>query len=232
MSQEAITEIDMDVFSRRIGPYFSWLESRIESGWEQSDAVQKDVLKEVKYLATTMRARFILGVSKEDFTKEVKRTVELFELAQEAFPSESDEVETKMQHFCKGIAEELGKDFLPAEYQPSIPRPPQPPQPHPFPMPEPEPGPEPDEPEEPDEEKISQKVEIEKPKVEAHKKAKIQKAVKQEAPAVKETKPAAKKTAPPKKSAPINKEAKKKTKPKKKGFFAVRWIKSFIWGED
>lgn len=168
MSQEAITEIDMDVFSRRIGPYFSWLESRIESGWQQNDSVQKNVLKEVKYLATTMRARFILGVSKEDFTREVQRTVELFELASEAFPSEGDEVESKLKHFAKGVQEELGAQFLPAEYRTESPRPLKPLDPHPFPMPEPMPGPEPDEPEEPEEpseEKISQKIEPAKLKV-------------------------------------------------------------------
>lgn len=158
MSQEAITEIDMDVFSRRIGPYFTWLESRIESGWQQNDSIPKDLLKEVKYLATTMRARFILGVSREDFTREVQRAVELFELASEAFPGESDEVESKLKHFCKGVQEELGAQFIPAEYRTASPQP-KPLDPHPFPMPDPMPMPEPDGPEEPDEEKISQKIE-------------------------------------------------------------------------
>jgi len=117
MAPEVTTEIDMDFFSRRIGPYFTWLESKIESGWEQNDTVQKDVLKEVRYLATTMRARFILGLSRDDFTKEVARTVDLFELATEAFPGESDEVESKLKLFCKGISEELGKDYIPATYR-------------------------------------------------------------------------------------------------------------------
>ena len=117
MAQEAITEIDMDIFSRRVGPYFTWLESKIESGRTQSDSVKKDVLKEVRYLATNMRARFILGLSREDFTKEVRRTLELFELATEAFPEESEEVETKTKHFCKGISEELGLQFLPEDYR-------------------------------------------------------------------------------------------------------------------
>jgi hypothetical protein len=236
MTQEAITEIDMDVFSRRIGPYFTWLESRIESGWQQNDSVQKDILKEVKYLATTMRARFILGVSKEDFTKEVQRAIELFELATEAFPSESDEVEAKMSHFCKGISEELGAEFLPKEYQPNIPRPPQPPQPHPFPMPEPEPGPEPDEPQEPDEEKIK----IEAPKVEKIKqktvKAEPKAEAKPEAPKVKKEPKTKKTEAAEEKPAKIEKTKKTKSeKPKKtkrKSFFLVRWVKNFVYGED
>ncbi len=164
MSQEMISEFDMDVFSRRIGPYFSWLESRIESGWEQSDSVQKDVLKEIKYLATTMRARFILGVSKDDFSKEVQRAVELFELAEEAFPSEGEEIETKTKHFCKGVAEELGSHFLPEKYR--EPRPPSPPSPHPFPEPEPMPEPEPFEPPEEDKKTKVEKVrKVKTPKV-------------------------------------------------------------------
>lgn len=117
MAQEAMTELDMDVFSRRISPYFTWLESKIESGWQQSESVQKDVLKECRYLSTNMRARFILGISREDFAKEVRRTLELLELASEAFPAESEEVETKMQLFCKGVSEELGAQFLPEKYQ-------------------------------------------------------------------------------------------------------------------
>ena len=119
MAQEAITEFDMDIFSRRIGPYFTWLESKIESGWQQSDSVPKDVLKETRYLATNMRARFILGIPKQDFALEVKRVLDLFELAMEAFPEEAEEVETKVRHFCKGIAEELGAEFLPQEYKPA-----------------------------------------------------------------------------------------------------------------
>ena len=260
MSQEAITEIDMDVFSRRIGPYFSWLESRIESGWQQSDNIPKDILKEVKYLATTMRARFILGVSKEDFTREVQRAVELFELASEAFSEESDEVESKLKHFCKGVQEELGAQFIPAEYRTEVPRPIKPLDPHPFPMPEPMPMPEPDEPgepEEPDEEKISQKIEpvkakvaVKKPVVQALKveikKAEVSKIEikKVEAPKIeikkeiKITKPKAKKIEAPKvkeiKAAPV-KTAPAKAKPaarkSKKNFFLVRWVKGFIWGE-
>jgi len=238
MSQEAITEIDMDVFSRRIGPYFSWLESRIESGWQQSDNVQKDVLKEIKYLATTMRARLILGVSKDDFTKEVQRAIELFELATDAFPGEGDEIESKVSHFCKGISEELGAQFLPKEYQPSIPRPPQPPQPHPFPMPEPEPMPEPDGPEEPDEEKVH----VEQPKMERAK-PKIVKAESQ-ITAQKKEKPKAElkaKKDEQKIEAPVKIEKQKtKAKPraekpkkgKSKGFFLARWVKKFIYGED
>jgi len=136
MSQEAIEEIDMDVFSRRIKPYFSWLESKMESSWEQNENVEKDVLKEVKYLATTMRARFILGVSKSDFKKEVDRTLNLFDLATEAFPDQEDEIETKQKHFSKGVSEELGPQFLP-----NSPRPPEPPDPHPAPEPRPEPVP-------------------------------------------------------------------------------------------
>ncbi len=248
MSQEAITEIDMDVFSRRIGPYFTWLESRIESGWQQSDNVQKDILKEVKYLATTMRARFILGVSKEDFTKEVQRAIELLKTASEAFPEESDDIESKMGHFCKGISEELGPQFLPKEHQPNIPRPPQPPQPHPFPMPEPEPMPEPDGPEEPDEEKIKieapkvekikqkiakaqpkienpmPKIEITAPKVEAAKK-KVEIKIKKSEPKAEQ------KTETPVK-AKIKAKAEKPKKGKRKPFFLARWVKNFIYGED
>ena len=250
MSQEAITEIDMDVFARRIGPYFSWLESRIESGWQQSDNVQKDILKEIKYLATTMRARFILGVSKEDFTKEVQRAIELLKTATEAFPEESDEIESKMGHFCKGISEELGPQFLPKEHQPNIPRPPQPLDPHPFPMPDPEPGPEPDT-EEPDEEKIKieapktekikQKIVKAQPKIEhavpkvvniapkieiAKKKVEV----KIEKPkAEKKTEIKVKKVEPVKTSKP---KAEKPRKGKRKGFFLVRWVKSFVYGED
>lgn len=249
MSQEAITEIDMDVFSRRIGPYFSWLESRIESGWQQNDSVQKDVLKEAKYLATTMRARFILGVSKEDFTREVQRTVELFELAGEAFQEESDEVESKLKHFCKGVQEELGAQFLPAEYRTESPRPLKPLDPHPFPTPEPMPGPEPDEPEEPEEpqeEKISKvapvkaKVEVKKPAVAAPKleikkveapKVEIKKEVKV---AKKVQAPKVKQAAPVKKVEPKQVKAKPAEKPRKskKSFFLARWVKGFIWGDE
>ncbi len=250
MSQEAITEIDTDVFSRRIGPYFTWLESRIESGWQQSDDIQKDLLKEVKYLATTMRARFILGVSREDFTKEVHRAVELFELASEAFPGESDEVESKLKHFCKGVQEELGAQFIPAEYRTESPRPIKPLDPHPFPTPDPMPMPEPDEPgepEEPDEEKISQKIEpikakvavkkpvvqapkieikkVEVPKVEVKKvEVKIAKPKKVEIPKVKEVKAEVSKTEPKAKTG--------KPRKSKKSFFLVRWVKGFIWGSE
>jgi hypothetical protein len=234
MSQEAITEIDMDVFSRRIGPYFSWLESRIESGWQQSDSVQKDVLKEVKYLATTMRARFILGVSKDDFAKEVKRTLELFELASDAFPSESDEVESKTKHFCKGVSEELGSQFIPQEHREPL-------GPGPMPMPEPlVPDPEPD-PLEPDEEKAIkitpeiktapriEKVKTEKPKIV---KVKVEKLTKIEKPAeVTIAKLKVQKAKPVKEPAPKAQEKPAK-KTKKKSFFLVRWVKSFIYGED
>ncbi|MEM3154745.1 MAG: hypothetical protein QW165_04245 [Candidatus Woesearchaeota archaeon] len=246
MSQEAITEIDMDVFSRRIGPYFTWLESRIESGWQQSDSVQKDVLKEVKYLATTMRARFILGVSKDDFTKEVQRAVDLFELAAEAFPGESDEIEAKLKHFAKGVQEELGAQFLPSEYRTEGPRPPKPPEPHPFPMPEPEPVPEPDKPEEPEEEKISKlepakqkadtkKTVAEPPKEEIKKidtqKTEIKKQ-KPEANVTKAKKSGAQKTTRAKETAktPKQKTAEKPRKTRKN--FLVRWLKGFIWGPE
>jgi len=254
MSQEAITEIDMEVFSRRIGPYFSWLESRIESGWQQSESVPKDVLKEVKYLATTMRARFILGVSKDDFGKEVQRTIELFKLASDAFPDNGDEVEGKMKHFCKGVGEELGAQFLPAEYR--APRPPQPPEPHPFPMPEPEPMPEPDGPEEPDEEKS---VKLEKPKIriEAKPEIKIAKSeVRKPKPEIRIVKSEIKIAKPkidikiekPKVEVKIEKQVKKVEMPqaekpvkavpkaqkskKSKQFFLFRWVHNFIYGED
>ncbi len=246
MSQEAITEIDMDVFSRRIGPYFTWLESRIESGWQQSDNVQKDILKEVKYLATTMRARFILGVSKDDFAKEVQRAIELLKTAAEAFPEESDEIESKMGHFCKGVSEELGPQFLPKEHQPNIPRPPQPPQPHPFPMPEPEPSPEPDGPGEPDEEKIH----IQEPKIEKAKPKTAKTETKIAKPELKTEKAEPKIVAPKKKieakieapkpeikvkkaeAKPVKKEKPKTSKKGRKGFFLARWVKNFIYGED
>lgn len=201
MPQEAITEIDMDVFSRRIGPYFTWLESRIESGWEQTGN-DNDILKEVRHLATTMRARFILGVSKEDFIKEVERTLELFHAATEAFPDQADEIDTKIRHFTKGIAEELGTEFLPKNG--IMPQPPEPtpepvPQPEPVPEPQPEPVPEPPE---------------ENP-------APIPKKTLTKKPTVKRAKPktAVKKTAKPKAKAPAKPKAKptptsKRAKPK------------------
>ncbi|MBS3125090.1 hypothetical protein J4211_02450 [Candidatus Woesearchaeota archaeon] len=117
MAQEAMAELDMDVFSKHIGPYFSWLESKIETGWQQSDSVPKDVLKEVRSIATTMRARFILGVSRGDFTKEIERAVEVLELACEAFPQESEEIEAKMTQLTGGIAEKLGNDLVPSKYR-------------------------------------------------------------------------------------------------------------------
>lgn len=217
MPQEVITEIDMDVYSRRIGPYFTWLESKIEGGWEQNETVPKDVLKEAKYLATTMRARFILGVSKGDFSKEVQRTLELFELSLDAFPTECDEIESKVKHFVKGISEELGAEFIPASYkeQPL-------PQPEPFPMPGPDPLPlpEPLEPG-PDDEKISLKTEI---NAEPIKKIKIQKITK--ARFVKKPKTREVKTSA------AEKTESKTNKPKKgKGFFLVRWAKGFIFGD-
>ncbi|HLF54501.1 MAG TPA: hypothetical protein VI612_02165 [Candidatus Nanoarchaeia archaeon] len=238
MSQEMISEFDMDVFSRRIGPYFSWLESRIESGWEQSDSIPKDVLKEVKYLATTMRARFILGVSKDDFSKEVQRAVELFELAEEAFPSEGEEIETKTKHFCKGVSEEIGSQFLPEKYR--EPRPPVPPSPHPFPEPEPMPEPEPFEPPEEDKkakvEKV-RKIKLEKPKI-----AKVEIKVQQEPKVeIKIEKQVKKSISKPKVAGPKVEVVKKvekapvvkaKKSGRKKSFFLVRWAKSFIFGED
>jgi hypothetical protein len=258
MSQEAIQEIDMDVFSRRIGPYFSWLESRIESGWEQGDRVEKNLLKEVKYLATTMRARFILGVSNGDFAKEVERTLELFELAQDAFPDESEEVENKMKHFCKGISEELGPQFLPD----SVPRPPEPPEPHPVPEPEPEPEPVPPplpepEPEPEPQENVKVKLGVEQPEV-ASLKVKIKpklnvKAIKEEntvhvkiaKPKVKKAKKKVKKAKKVKtvkvKKVEVKKveaveevkEAVKQTpkKGKKTANAVIRWLKDFIYSD-
>ncbi|VVB81754.1 Uncharacterised protein [uncultured archaeon] len=224
MPQEAVTEIDMDVYSRRIGPYFSWLESKIEGGWEQSDSVQKNVLKEVKYLATTMRARFILGVSKSDFSKEVQRTLELFELSMDAFPNECDEVEAKTRHFVKGVSEELGAEFIPASYrEPITPHPPMP-EPFPAPGPEPMPGPEPLEPE-PDEEKIV-KTEIKLKPVKAEPVKKIKIARKPKVQKAKAEEIAEKPKATKQKQSTIE-------KPKKgRGFFLIRWAKEFIFGED
>jgi hypothetical protein len=115
MSQAVMQEVNMDVFARRIAPYFSWLESRIESGWTQNEHITKDVLKETKMLSTNMRARFILGVAKDDFVQEVQRALELFELAADAFPDECDEIESKSESLVKGIAEELGHQFLPGQ---------------------------------------------------------------------------------------------------------------------
>jgi hypothetical protein len=115
MSQAVMQEVNMDVFARRIAPYFSWLESRIESGWTQNEHITKDVLKETKMLSTNMRARFILGVAKDDFVQEVQRALELFELAADAFPDECDEIESKSESLVKGIAEELGPQFLPGQ---------------------------------------------------------------------------------------------------------------------
>ncbi|HLC32819.1 MAG TPA: hypothetical protein VJJ82_03265 [Candidatus Nanoarchaeia archaeon] len=121
MTQEEMTELDMDVFSKYIGPYFTWLESNIESGWQQSDSVQKDVLKEVRSIATTMRARFILGVTRNDFAKEIERAMDVLELAVEAFPQESEEIEAKIQQLTSGIAEKLGNDFVPGKFRSRIP---------------------------------------------------------------------------------------------------------------
>jgi len=224
MPQEAITEIDMDVYSRRIGPYFSWIESKIEGGWTQSESVQKDVLKEAKYLATTMRARFILGVSKGDFSKEVHRTLELFELSLDAFPEESEEVEAKIRHFVKGVSEELGAEFIPASYR--EPLTPQPPMPDPYPGPEPMPGPEPLEPDEPDEETIKTKL----VKTEPVKKIKIEKKV-QKAKIEVET-PKAVKAKQAKTPKPKIQETKSEKPKKGRGFFLFRWAKEFIFGED
>ncbi|MCX6709114.1 MAG: hypothetical protein NTW67_05725 [Candidatus Woesearchaeota archaeon] len=222
MPQEAITEIDMDVYSRRIGPYFSWIESKIEGGWTQSESVQKDVLKEAKYLATTMRARFILGVSKGDFSKEVQRTLELFELSLDAFPEESDEVEAKIRHFVKGVSEELGAEFIPASYR--EPLTPQPPMPDPYPGPEPMPGPEPLEPDEPDEETIKTKL----VKTEPVKKIKIEKKVRRAKIEIETPKAVKAKQA----KTPKPKIQETKREKRGKGFFLVRWAKEFIFGED
>lgn len=105
--------IDVDIFSRRISPYFTWLESKIESGWSQSENVDANVLKEAKHLAESMRARFILGLTREDFVVEIQRTLDLFDLALDAFPDYAGEVETKVQHFTKGLRTEFGDDVVP-----------------------------------------------------------------------------------------------------------------------
>lgn len=233
MAQEAIQELDMDVFARRIGPYFSWLESKIESGWEQSDRVPKSVLKEVKYLATTMRARFILGVTRADFTKEVQRTLELFELSLEAFSMEADEIETKQKHFIKGISEELGAEFIPADYRIEQPKVQQPePIPGPEPMPGPEPIPEPDTPME-ETAKISRpkttKAKITKPKAEKTEKIKTEQA---EKPKIKKTEAVAEQAKETKTARP---KTTTKQKPRKKSaikFSPVKWLKNLIYGEE
>ena len=238
MSQEAITEIEMEVFSRRIGPYFSWLESKIEGGWEQNENVPKDVLKEIKYLATTMRARFILGVTKEDFPKEVKRALELFELALDAFPNESDEIESRSKHFCKGVSEELGPQFLPAEYR--EPRPPEPPDPHPVP-PKPEPIPEPEPEPSPEPKPVEEVVKVKKPRIEV-KQPKVVKVTVEKPKVVKKPKieiiPEVKKQKVTVKKTPVVEKAEVKQpkvaakKKSKKSFFLIRWAKDFIYGED
>lgn len=244
MSQEAITEIDMDVFSRRIAPYFTWLESRIESGWEQT-GTDKDILKDTKHLATTMRARFILGVGVDDFKQEVQRVIALFEAASEAFPHESEEVESKLRHLTKGIAEELGKEFLPGGrtngriQEPPKPEPkPQPPEPEP---PRPEPG-DPSEPDKPDKKdktaKRAPKVKRAKPKTKKTKKAtkaKKPKAARKKATSTKKQKP--KKQEPAQQPTESKQEPtpakteKKPKKPKGKTPRVFRWVKYLIYGE-
>jgi hypothetical protein len=208
MAQEAIQEIDMDVFSRRIGPYFSWLESKIESGWVQSDHITKDVLKETKYLATTMRARFILGVSRQDFAKEVERTLELFQLASDAFQSESDEIETKQNHFIKGISEELGPEFLPGKTK--------------APVEKIEPQVEPVVSEKPVQKIVSKPKKV---KVESvvQKQVKVKKAKK----SVKKEKKQVEKVSEKPKI-----ETKVSEKHKKKGFSFTKWLKEAFFGED
>jgi len=113
MESKAKELIELDIFSRRVSPYFTWLESKIESGWSQSENVEANVLKEAKYLAESMRARFILGLNREEFMEEIRRTLELFELALDAFPDFASEIETKVQHFTKGLRTEFGEDVIP-----------------------------------------------------------------------------------------------------------------------
>src|SRR3989338_3073115 len=96
MPQDQVSEFGMDVFSRRIGPYFAWLESRIESGWEQNESVSVDVLKEVRQLSNAMRARFILGVPTAELSNEVLQVIELFNIAADAFQYESEDIEEKV----------------------------------------------------------------------------------------------------------------------------------------
>lgn len=100
--------VDMEIFSRRIGPYFSWLESKIEGSWA-SEPRGEELLKETRAVSTSMRARFILGVPKKEFPSEVEKAADLLKQARDAFPDYSADVETKLQHFTKGITTEFGE---------------------------------------------------------------------------------------------------------------------------
>lgn len=246
-------EVNMDVFARRIAPYFSWLESRIESGWTQSEHITKDVLKETKMLSTNMRARFILGVGRDDFVQEVQRALELFELAADAFPDETDEIESKADSMIKGVSEELGPQFLPGQTSVVVEKP---------------------KVVVPKVESVEKKAEIaavqkvEKPKVEKTKIEKVSPKVEQEAKKVavkkpvKKSKPKVEKTEKPKVSKPEPKDMKKEFKMPKikvpalpklpklpkikvpsipkikiskksvRNFGPVKWVREFIFGED
>lgn len=262
MSQAVMQEVNMDVFARRIAPYFSWLESRIESGWTQSEHITKDVLKETKMLSTNMRARFILGIGRDDFVQEVQRALELFELAADAFPDECDEIESKSESLVKGIAEELGPQFLPGQTSVVIEKPK-------VQVPKVEPV-----------VKVEQKVEapaqkvekIEKPKAPKIDKPKVEKIAPEvkkvvRKKQVKKAKPKVEKTEKPKVSKPESKVEKSKFKmpkisvpelpklkmpelpsvklPKVKfpnvpkisrksvrNFGPIKWVREFIFGED
>jgi len=245
MSQAVMQEVNMDVFARRIAPYFSWLESRIESGWTQSEHITKDVLKETKMLSTNMRARFILGVGRDDFVQEVQRALELFELAADAFPDECEEIESKAESLVRGISEELGPQFLPDQTsviveKPKVQAP-----------------------------KVEESIKVEKA-VDA-----VKKVEKPKAPKVEKVEPKVEKTAPTVKKVSVKKRVKKPVekvrkapkveKPKKpeikkeskirlpkfklpkinvkmpqvkfskkgiKNFGPVKWVREFIFGED
>lgn len=233
MTQEAITELGMDVFSRRIAPYLSWLESRIESGWEQQGS-DKDILKETKALLTDMRARFILGVEKEDFKEEISRAIAVLEAASDAFPYEADEIDNKITHLRKGIAEELGATFLPDGSAVKIEEPKE--QIAPVPKVE---------------RKKKQKTEVQNIKPEPQKtvfektkKPKIERKtiIKKEKPAVAKVKkeivkkPVQEKTEKPE---PVKMAEKKSTKPKPRNntktssaFSLRKWVRHFIYGKD
>jgi len=220
-------EVDMDLFSRRIGPFFSWLESKIESGWTQNDG-KNNLLKQSRELSTNMRGRFITGITIEELKKEIQLFEEFFNLALDKFPDYSDEIEAKLEHFYKGLKTELGEEILKKNKQ------------------EPEIKAEPitkkENVAESDFEKIKNKnfskVNKEILRKKPSKKV-VKEVVKENAKRVKDKKSIASKKQNSvvkklKKSRKKQKSKKIRTEKKhrKKGFFIVRFFKSIIFGED
>ncbi len=109
----------MDLFSRRIGPYFSWIESKIESGWIQNDG-KNSLLRKAKELSTNMRARFITGIDLIELKEEISIFEEFFNTALDKFPDYSDEIEIKLEHFYKGIRAEVGEEVLSKKQEPKL----------------------------------------------------------------------------------------------------------------